>query len=160
MNLTRLTKILATEFGNSTAVYVNVDVIVPAFPAAWTIRMAIDITINEFPAGKYSKNLWKQNVLGQHFNTLLNLNSINYPDNKQQTPPMNTPDTKANRTPITFSWENNYYYGCLNYFYQTLLTFFPMNGVTRKDVRQLVPMINPYVDAVAPLSSAYNQYRK
>ena len=34
MNLTRLTKILATEFGNSTAVYVNVDVIVPAFPAA------------------------------------------------------------------------------------------------------------------------------
>ena len=41
-----------------------------------------------------------------------------------------------------------------------LLTFFPMNGVTRKDVRQLVPMINPYVDAVAPLSSAYNQYRK
>lgn len=30
-----------------------------------------------------------------------------------------------------------------------------MNGVTRNVVRQLVPMIKPYMEAVAPFSSAW-----
>ena len=34
------------------------------------------------------------------------------------------------------------------------VTFFPIKGVIRKDVRQLVPMIKPYIDTVAPFSSA------
>lgn len=34
------------------------------------------------------------------------------------------------------------------------LTWFPMNGVTMKDARQLVPMMTPYTVAVKPFSSA------
>ena len=67
-------------------------------------------------------------------NSMPGLKNSRKPERRQQTPPVSMPTMRAKRTP-------------------TALSCFPMKGVTRNEVRQLVPMMKPYTDAPKPASS-------
>ena len=85
-------------------------------------------------AVKYHDSAERRPRTASTTNSMPGLKNSRKPERKQQTPPVNMPTMRAKRTP-------------------TVLSCLPMKGVTRKEVRQLVPMMKPYTDAPNPASS-------